>query len=299
MNILVSGSTGLLGSALLPALNATGHQVTRLVRSDAGASGPVVLWDPQAGFLETKGLEGLDAVVHLAGENIAAGRWTAAQKARIRESRVKGTHLLSTALSQMHSPPKVFACASAIGFYGNRGEEILREESTCGPGFLAEVCRDWEEAASIAARKGIRVVHFRFGVILSPKGGALAKMLLPFRLGLGGVVGSGKQYMSWISLEDAARAALHALNTPTLQGPLNLVAPNPVRNREFTKSLGRALSRPTLFPMPAFAARLAFGEMADDLLLASARVVPAKLESSGFSFLFPELAGALRHLLQK
>jgi len=298
MTILVTGASGLIGSALIPVLTREGHRIIRLVRAEPKPGEAAIRWDPEAGILETAGLAGLDAVVHLAGENIA-GRWTTGKKARIRDSRVKGTRLLSESLARLPEPPNVLVCASATGYYGDRGEEPLQEESAPGSGFLAEVCREWEAAADAAVQRGIRVVHLRFGLVLSPKGGALARMLLPFRLGVGGIVGSGSQYWSWIALDDAVHAVHHALFTDTLRGPVNAVAPHPVTNREFTKILGRVLGRPTPFPVPAFAARFLFGEMADALLLASARVEPAKLLASGYRFRYPELEGALHHLLGK
>lgn len=297
MNVLVTGSTGLVGSALIPLLSSGGHRAIRLVRSQPRPGEDAVRWDPAAGTVETAGLEGLNAVVHLAGENIAAGRWTAEKKARIRDSRVKGTRLLCESLARLSQAPKVIVCASAIGYYGDRGEEILREESAPGTGFLAEVCREWEAAAEPAVKRGMRVAHLRFGVVLSPAGGALAKMLFPFRMGLGGVLGSGGQYMSWIAVDDAVGSIHHALVTETLKGPVNAVTPHPVTNREFTRTLGRVLGRPTLFPMPAFAARLAFGEMADELLLASTRVEPTRLLATRHAFRYPDLEAALRHLL--
>jgi uncharacterized protein (TIGR01777 family) len=241
----------------------------------------------------------MEAVVHLAGENIASGRWTAARKARIRSSRVMGTRTLCETLARLSQPPKVLVSASAIGYYGDRGAEPLWENSAFGTGFLAEVCRAWEEATQPAVQKGIRVVLLRIGIVLSPAGGALAKMLIPFQLGLGGVIGSGNQYMSWIALDDVAGVIAHALVTDTLQGPVNAVAPYPVTNREFTKTLGRVLRRPTVFPLPGFAARLAFGEMADALLLASTRVEPKRLLATQYVFRYPELEDALRHLLGK
>jgi uncharacterized protein (TIGR01777 family) len=249
-----------------------------------------------AGTIDASALEGVDAVVHLAGENIAQ-RWTSSQKAKIRDSRIKGTQLLCETLARLSSPPKVLVSASAIGYYGDRGEQILTEDSPLGRGFLAEVCRGWEAATEPARQRGLRVVPLRFGVVLSPAGGALAKMLPPFRLGLGGMVGSGRQYMSWIALDDVVGAIQHAIVTDTLQGPTNAVAPQAVTNQEFTKTLGKALGRPTVFPLPAFAARLMFGEMADELLLASTRVQPAKLLGSGYRFRYPELEDALRHVL--
>jgi uncharacterized protein (TIGR01777 family) len=238
-------------------------------------------------------------VVHLAGENIATGRWTAQKKARILESRVQGTRLLCEAIMQLVKPPKVFVSASAVGYYGDRGTQLLREESAPGKGFLAEVCRAWEAAAAPVAQRGLRLVYLRLGVVLSPAGGALAKMLVPFRLGAGGVVGTGKQYMPWVALDDVVGAIHHVLTTETLQGPVNVVAPELMTNETFTKTLGRVLGRPTVLPMPAFAVRLAFGEMADPLLLASARVEPARLMASGYTFRYPELESALRSLLGK
>jgi len=298
MNILVTGSSGLIGSSLVPFLTAGGHRVTRLVRSQPKPGEMAIRWDPDAGALDAKSLEGVEAVVHLAGESIAE-RWTAEKKRRILDSRVKGTRLLSDTLARLETPPKVLVCASAIGYYGDRGEEMLTEDSAAGSGFLAEVCRDWEGAAEPARIKGIRVVHLRFGMVLSPAGGALAKMLPPFRLGLGGPLGHGRQYVSWIAIDDAVGAIQHAINVEALQGPVNAVAPSAVTNQQFTKTLGKVLGRPTLLPMPAFAARLMFGEMADELLLASARVHPTKLLSTGYVFRYPDLEAALRHLLGK
>ncbi|MDZ7361494.1 MAG: TIGR01777 family oxidoreductase [candidate division KSB1 bacterium] len=299
MNILVTGSTGLIGTALIEALTALDHRVTRLTRGSLQSREPVVQWNPATGTLNANEIEGFDAVVHLAGESIAARRWSAAQKARLRDSRVKGTTLLSETLAKLAKPPKVLVCASAIGYYGNRGDEILREDSKIGSGFLAEVCQQWENAAEPARRKGIRVVYLRNGLVLSPKGGALAKMLLPFKLGVGGIIGDGRQYWSWVSLDDVVGAFCHALMNESLHDAANLVAPRAVTNREFTKTLGKVLSRPTIFPLPAFAARLALGEMADELLLSSARIEPARLLASGYQFRHPELEGALRDLLGK
>ena len=299
MKILVTGSSGLVGAALVPLLSGGGYGVTRLVRFRPRPGAAEVRWDPVAGTVDTAGLEGVGAVVHLAGESIAAGRWTADKKARIRDSRVNGTRRLCESLARLTQPPQAIVCASAIGYYGDRGEERLREESPAGSGFLAEVCQEWEAAAEPARQRGIRVVHLRIGVVLSPAGGALAQMLFPFRMGLGGKIGGGRQYLSWIAIDDLVSVILHVLTTNTLQGPVNAVAPNPVTNLEFTRTLGRVLARPTLFPMPAFAARLAFGEMADELLLASARVEPTRLLASDYRFRHPELEGALRHLLGK
>jgi len=299
MKVLLSGSSGLVGSALIPVLTGGGHQVVRLVRSQPRDEVSEVHWDPEAGDIDAAGLKGVEAAVHLAGESIAAGRWTAAKKARILESRVKGTRLLAETLAELKRPPKVLVSASAVGYYGDRGEETLREESASGSAFLSDVCRQWEAATEPAAAAGIRVVNLRFGVMLSSVGGALPRLLTPFKLGVGGRLGSGKQFMSWIAIDDVIGAILHALGTETLRGAVNAVAPEPVTNREFTRTLGRVLGRPTVFPMPAFAARLAFGQTADELLLASQRVEPAKLLASGYLFRFPDVEAALRHLLGK
>ena len=296
MHTLVSGSSGLIGSALLPLLTASGHRVTRLVRSTPAKHGEIA-WNPTAGLLEPSSLEGLEAVVHLAGENIAAGRWTQETLRRIRESRVQGTTLLCKTLARLSRPPNVMICASATGYYGDRGEELLTEESEAGSGFLAALCREWEAAAEPARQKGIRLVHARFGVVLSAAGGALVKMLPPFQMGMGGRLGNGRQYMSWIAIDDVAGAIQHALVNDTVRGAVNVTAPAPATNREFTRALGRVLSRPTIFPVPAFALRLLFGQLADEALLASARVAPAKLLSSGYAFRYAGLEAALRHVL--
>ncbi|MBI3667916.1 MAG: TIGR01777 family protein [Acidobacteria bacterium] len=296
MRILVSGSTGLIGSALIPFLQTGEHEVVRLVRSKPKPP-ESIRWAPEDSFVDEAGLRGIDAVVHLAGESIAGGRWTKARKARIYLSRVEGTRLLTEALARMDRPPRVMVCASAIGYYGDRGDELLEEDSGHGRDFLAGLCVDWEAAVEPAWKAGVRVVSLRTGIVLSPAGGALAKMLPPFRMGLGGRFGSGEQYMSWISLDDQLGAILHALATGPLEGPVNATAPNPMTNRRFTETLAKVLARPALFPVPAAAARLAFGEMAQALLLASQRVVPAKLLATEFRFRHPELEGALRHLL--
>jgi hypothetical protein len=297
--ILITGASGLIGSALVSSLKSGGHQVIRLVRSEPRAGEAEVHWNPGAGTIDAKRLEGLDAVIHLAGENIAAARWTPERKARLRDSRVKGTRLLCESLSKLSERPKVLVSASAIGYYGSRGDEILREESPPGSGFLADLARQWEAATEPAAQTGIRVVNLRIAVVLSATGGALPQMLTPFRLGVGGTLGSGKQYMSWITLDDLVGAICHAIITESLCGPVNAASPHPVTNYEFTKTLGRILGRPTFFPVPGFAARLAFGELADELLLASTRVQPAKLLASGYEFRYPELESALRRLLKK
>jgi len=297
MRILVSGASGLIGSALIPYLMAHRHDVSRLVRTSAKAGSGEIPWNPPAGILDASSVEGFDAVVHLAGENIAGGRWTAARKRQIFESRSKGTRLLAGTLSRLAHPPKVLVSASAIGFYGERGEEILREDDKPGKGFLPEVCVAWEEATRAASEKGIRVVTPRIGIVLSTAGGALAQMLFPFRIGVGGKIGNGHQFMSWITLDDLVGVIYHTIRTDSLAGPLNAVAPRPVTNLEFTKTLGRVLARPAVFPLPSFAARLLLGEMADELLLASTRVEPAKLFASGYQFRHSELEAALRHVL--
>ncbi len=297
MKILVTGASGLVGSALVPLLESKGHEVLRLVRN-APAGGREVRWDPSKGTIDAAALEGVEAAVHLAGENLAEGRWTDEKKRRIRESRVKGTRLISETLAGLARKPEVLVSASAVGFYGSRGDEVLTERSSAGDDFLAQVCREWEEATAAAEGAGLRVVHLRFGVILSGEGGALKKMLTPFKLGVGGKLGSGEQYISWVTLDDAVGAIEHALSDKSLSGPVNAVAPRPVTNKEFTKALGSALSRPTFFSVPAFAARLAFGEMADATLLSSQRAEPARLTESGFVFKYPEIEGALRHVLK-
>ena len=297
MHVLITGSSGLVGRALTEFLAASGDRVRRLVRSKPQRDRDELHWDPQRGVLDVRALEGLDAVVHLAGENIAEGRWTAERKLRIRSSRVESTRLLAQAVARLERPPEVFVSASAIGYYGHRPNEILREDSHSGSGFLPSVCREWEAAVEPAERKGIRSVRLRFGMVLSANGGALARMVGPFCMGVGGTIGRGDQYVSWVALDDAVGAIHHALATEALAGPVNVVSPQSVTNRRFTKTLGRVLGRPTVVRMPAFAARLAFGQMADELLLASTRVEPARLLATGYAFGYPELEGALQHLL--
>lgn len=295
MRVLISGASGLVGSALRSALADDGHTVARIVRGTA--AGGDVAWDTSAGTFDRKALEGFDAVIHLAGENIGGGRWTAARKDAIRRSRVDGTKSLARALASLTLPPRVLVAASAIGLYGDRGDEILTESSPPGVGFLADVCREWEAAAAPAAARGIRVVHARFGIILSPAGGALMTMLRPFRLGFGGPLGGGRQWMSWVTLGDVVGALRKVIGDETLTGPVNVTSPAPVRQRVFAKALGRALRRPAFLPTPAFAVRLAFGEMADALLLGSAHVRPARLEAAGYRFAGGEIEAALRSLL--
>ena len=296
MKILISGSHGLVGTALIKTLEMEGHEIFRLVRHYPNSEAEIE-WSPDRYSIQLARIEGFDAVVNLAGESIAEGRWTDEKKRRIRESRVKGTKLLGDALANLAKPPQTFICASAIGYYGNRGDETLTESSAPGDDFLAKVCVEWEQATALATEKGIRVVNARFGVILDAHGGALAKMLPPFRMGLGGKIGSGKQWMSWIALDDVVGGLRFALANETLRGPVNFVAPNPVRNSEFTRTLGKVLARPTVFPIPAFGVRLVFGEMADALLLSSQRVAPERLTAEGYNFQYSDLREALQHVL--
>lgn len=298
MKILISGSSGLVGSALMESLETGGHDVARLVRH-APSSANEIEWSPDRYSIALARIEGFDAVVHLAGESIAEGRWNDEKKARIRDSRIKSTQLLSESFAQLLQPPKVFVSASAIGYYGNRGDEILTENSKPGDDFLAGVGVEWEKATKKAIEKGIRVANLRFGVILDAHGGALAKMLPPFRMGIGGRIGDGKQWMSWVALDDVVSIIEFVLLNDSLSGPFNVVAPNPVRNAEFTRALGKALSRPAFLPVPAFGARLAFGEMADALLLSSQRVEPARLKEAGYQFQFPDLSGALKKVVSQ
>lgn len=301
MKLIVTGSTGLIGTALVASLVARGDAVTRLVRRKTDAARMdgtrEVLWNPAHGELDAANLEGHEAAVHLAGEPVAEGRWTNEKKRRIRESRVRGTTLLAETFARLKAPPRILLSASAVGYYGDRGDEVLNEESESGADFLSGVCREWEAATEAAKTAGIRVVKLRLGVVMSRQGGALAKMATPFKFGMGGKLGSGKQYMSWVALEDVGGAIQHALAHEELDGPLNIVAPRAVTNEEFTKTLGRVLGRPTLFAVPAFAARLAFGEVADAALLASQRVEPARLLATTYQFKYPELESALRHAL--
>jgi uncharacterized protein len=296
MRTLISGASGLIGSALRPALAGAGHTTAALVRRPA--AGDQVQWDP-ATPLDPRRLQGVDAIVHLAGRNIA-GLWSEKFKREVRQSRVQGTHTLATAAAgafRQTGGPRVFVAASATGYYGNRGDEELTEASPRGQGFLADVCQEWEDAAAPAAEAGIGVVHVRIGIVLAKHGGALAAMLPAFRLGLGGRVGDGRQYMSWVTLDDVVGTFLFALANETMHGPVNAVAPHAVRNAAFVRELGRAVHRPTVFPLPAFLVRALFGEMGDALLLASARVLPTKLETAGYRFRHPELLEAFRATL--
>ena len=295
MKILVTGSTGFIGSALVPYLAQHDHDVTRLVRREVAASGHEARWDPEAGTIDEAALAGIEAVVHLAGQNIAARRWTDRQKALISDSRVKGTRLLSEALARLDPPPRVLVCATGKDFYGDRGSEVLLEDSSSGDGFLAGIVRQTEAAAEPASRAGTRVVNLRLGIVLHPAGGALKRMLLVFKLGLGGKLGRGDQYWPWISMYDLLRAIDHVLATQSLEGAVNMCAPRVPTNAEFTKALGRALSRPTLFWVPALALRILFGEVSD-ALLAGQRMDSSRLQASGFEFQHPDLQDALRNM---
>ena len=294
MDVLISGTTGLIGSALIPELEAKGHTVRRLTRTPRSEGD--IRWDLDAGTIEGD-LSGTEAVVHLAGESIAEGRWTEEKKRRILESRRKGTRLLAEMIVALSEPPSVMVSVSAIGYYGDRGNELLTEESESGDLFLSEVCRKWEAAAEPAREAGIRVVHPRFGIVLSTEGGALGATLPIFKLGGGGKIGSGRQYWSWVSFDDVIGAILHSIENEALSGPVNVVAPDPPTNAEYTKVLGHVLGRPTFFAVPAPAARVALGGMADELLLASARVEPVRLQETGYSFRHPDLEETLRYLL--
>src|ERR1700691_2332520 len=291
--ILVSGVSGPIGTALLPSLRTSGCSVVRLTRGPTNED--QISWDPSVP-ITPETVSGFDAVIHLAGESIF-GRWTEAKKSKIRDSRVVGTFNLASALAQAEEKPNVFICGSAIGYYGSRGDEVLREESPPGTGFLAEACQDWEEATTPAVQADIRTVHIRTGIVLSPKGGALGAMLLPFKLGLGGRTGDGQQWMSWIDVSDMVGAIHHILKNDLIQGPVNLVAPKPVRNVEFAKTLAGVLTRPAIFPLPAFVVKAAFGEMGEELLLGSQKVEASKLISSGYPFRYRELRTSLAAIL--
>lgn len=291
---VISGASGFIASALIPFLTTGGHRIDRLVRSRPEPGSTDIHWDITRGEIDAEALEGADVVIHFAGEPIASGRWTPEVKERIRASRVDGTTLLARTLAGLRKPPRVLLSASAIGYYGDRGDEDLTEDAPPGDGFLPDVCVAWEASTEAAEHAGIRVVHMRTGIVLSPAGGALAKMLLPFKLGAGGRIGTGRQYMSWISMDDHIGAIHHLALGSELSGPVNMTAPKPVRNTEFAKTLASALRRPAVVPLPAFAVKLAFGEMGEHLLLDSARVLPSRLEQDGFTFLAPDLRSALR-----
>ena len=296
MRVLVTGASGLIGTALVQSLRRDGHEAIALVRRSPPGAGEVQ-WNPL--FADAQPFEGADAVVHLAGESIAGGRWTAERKKKIVESRLVGTQNLAESIAKVTRRPAVLVSASAIGYYGDRGDEVLTESSSSGSGFLAQVARGWEAATEPAARAGVRVVSPRIGVVLAGQGGALPKMALPFRFGLGGRVGSGKQWMSWITLDDLVRLLVYAVTNELIRGPINAVSPQSVTNAEFTRTLARVLHRPAIFPAPAFAVRLVLGEMADELLLASQRVEPKVAMESGFRFQYPQLETALGHALNE
>jgi len=294
--VAITGASGLIGTALSSFLTTGGHQVAPISRKKREGG---IQWSPREQRLEAKELEGFDAVVHLAGESVNQ-RWTSDAKERILRSRIDGTRLISETLANLERKPRVLISGSAIGFYGDRGDELLTEDAEAGEGFLADVCKQWEDATAAAREAGIRVVHLRTSLVLDPSGGALEQMLPLFKMGVGGNLGSGEQYMSWISIDDMVSAILHILFTDSIEGPVNLAAPNPVRNKEFTKTLGSVLSRPTFLPVPKFGLKLAMGsQTADEMLLASQRVVPKALEEHGFKFAYPTLEGALSHLLGK
>jgi len=299
MKILISGASGLVGQTLTSVLRRDGHTVVRLVRPGGEPAPGDVRWDPMSANIDLPAMEGADAVIHLSGASIAGGRWTPARKAILRSSRVDLTRVLVDALASLRQKPKVFVSASATGYYGNRGDEILTESSEPGTDFLALLARDWEAEAMRAELAGIRTVLLRFGLILSAGGGALPQMLMPFKFGVGGRFGSGNQWMSWIALEDAVRVTCSAIADDRLAGPLNVVAPNPVRNKEFTRIVAAALHRPAMFPAPAFALRIALGEMADSLLISSQRVVPKRLLAINYSFRFDDLTVTLHAILDR
>lgn len=297
MKILISGGSGLVGTELARVLCENGHSVGRLVRPGAKPAAGDVPWDPMSASVDIGQMEGTDAFVHLSGASIGAGRWTAARKAVLRSSRVDSTRVLVDAITRLGQKPRVFACASAVGFYGDRGDEVLTEASEYGTDFLALVARDWEAEAMRAEHAGIRTVCLRYGVVLSLSGGALPRMVTPFKLGLGGRFGSGKQWMSWVTFEDAVEITRLAIENDAVAGPLNVASPNPVRNAEFTRALANAIGRPAIFPAPAFVLRIALGEMAEPLLLSSQRVRPQKLIEMNYAFRSPDLAVTLKTLL--
>ena len=296
MNVLVTGSSGFIGSALSARLQAEGHAVVRLVRREPAPGSGEARWDPESGYVDAGALEGIDGVVHLAGENIANRRWNEEQKARIRNSRTRGTALLANALAQTSPPPRCFVSASAVGYDGDRGAEPLGENEPPGTDFIAQATAEWEAAALPAADAGMRVAIMRLGMTLDPVGGPLKRIVRPFRLGLGGRLGSGRQYMSWLSLEDAVRSFVHTLTADTLSGPVNVAAPQAITNAEFTRALATALGRPALFAAPRLALRVALGEMAD-VLLFGANISPARLVESGFTFRHTEIEATLREML--
>jgi uncharacterized protein (TIGR01777 family) len=297
LTILISGASGVVGTALIPFLTTGGHRVIRLVRNRGNRHPDEIYWDPSSGHLDLADAGPIDVAIHLSGENIAQGRWTPQKKKKIIDSRNNSTRLIATKLARMTPPPRVLLCASAIGYYGDRGNHIMTEENECGADFISDVCSNWEAGADPAIDKGIRVAFLRIGVVITPLGGALKKFLLPFNLGLGGKIGSGKQYMSWVSIDDLIYAIQHIIHEDAIHGPVNLVTPKPVTNEQFTKTLGTVLRRPTHFPIPAGLIKGRYGRMGREILLASTRVVPQKMLDAGFTFRYPDLESALRHLL--
>ncbi len=295
MKVAVTGSSGLIGSSLISFLSEKDITFSKILRENPKED--EISWTPEDGDWNSAFDEGIDGIVHLAGENIASGKWTKKKKEKIRSSRIEGTKRLCEHILKLPTTPSVLVCASAIGYYGDRGMEFLNEGSSRGSGFLPDVCVGWEEATESVSKAGIRVVNVRFGVVLSKDGGALAKMLTPFKMKMGGKIGRGTQYMSWVAIDDVTGAIYHTLVTDSLKGPVNVTAPNPATNKEFTDTLGKVLNVPTVMPMPAFAAKFAFGEMAKDLLLASTKVAPKRLADSGYEFQYPELENALKHIL--
>lgn len=298
MKVLITGASGFIGSALAKFLAEMDYQLLKLVRRRTDLNPNEIFWDPDLQQIDSEALEGIDIVIHLAGENLAGGRWTEERKKRIVESRVKGTQLISQALANLKQKPKLLISASAVGYYGDQGNSILTEKASKGAGFLADLCEKWEAATQKAVQAGIRVVNFRMGIVLDPNGGALKMMLFPFKWGMGGKIGSGHQYMSWIALEDVLKAVFHIIKNGTLKGPVNIVSPNPVTNEEFTKALGHALHRPTFFSVPTFALHGLLGDAAEEVLLVSTRVIPEKLVNSGFIFQYPTLDSYLQSILQ-
>lgn len=295
MNVLITGSSGLIGAALIKELTSKGHAIYRMIRNQS--SDEPFTWNPVEGQINFDESINIDAVIHFAGANIGDGRWNDSRKKAILESRELGTNLLSSTLAKLKEKPKVFISGSAVGFYGSSGDKILDESIGAGSDFLAQVCQKWEKATKPASDAGIRTVNIRIGVVLSPRGGALARMLFPFKMGLGGIIGDGKQYMSWVSINDISNMIQFIIETEAISGPVNLVSKEPVTNYDFTKTLGKALGKPIFFPFPAFLVRLIFGEMGDALLLSSSRVIPKKLEESGYRFVHENLENALRDIL--
>lgn len=299
LHILMSGASGVVGSSLIPFFTTGGHRVTRLVRRSSLKDENERFWDPQKGLIDIRDDDDFDVVIHLSGEHIGQGRWTPQKRKKIIESRNVTTSLIAKSISRLKKPPRAFLCASAIGYYGDQGNAVMTEENECGADFISNVCGEWEQAASPALEKGIRTVFLRIGVVLSPVGGALQRLLPTFKMGLGAKVGSGQQYMSWISMDDLIGTVYHAMDDDSLSGPVNLVAPNPVSNLEMARTLAKVISRPALFTIPAWLIKLVFGEMGKEVLLSSTRVSPKKILAAGYRFRHPDLEGALRHLLGK